>query len=88
MVRKTKSKTAAGLYVREEGLSKLSAAERKAMEAYAADYMGFLGKAKTERLAYRASVALLEKNGFQLNGTMTGSIVKNGSLLDVKVYIK
>ena len=35
-----------------------------------------------------ASARVLEKNGFQLNGTMTGSIVKNGSLLDVKVYIK
>ena len=35
------------------------------MEAYAADYIGFLGKAKTERLAYRESVALLEKNGFK-----------------------
>ncbi len=65
MAKKTKSKTVAGLYVREEGLSKLSASERKAMEAYAADYIGFLGKAKTERLAYRESVALLEKNGFR-----------------------
>ena len=35
-----------------------------------------------------ASARVLEKNGFQLNGTMTGRIVKNGSLLDVKVYIK
>ena len=65
MAKKTKSKTVAGLYVREEGLSKLSASERKAMEAYAADYIGFLGEAKTERLAYRESVALLEKNGFK-----------------------
>ena len=65
MARKATSEVVAGLYVREEGLSKLSAAERKAMEAYAADYIGFLGKAKTERLAYRESVALLEKNGFR-----------------------
>ena len=35
-----------------------------------------------------ASARVLEKNGFQQNGTMTGSIVKNGRLLDVKVYIK
>jgi aspartyl aminopeptidase len=65
MAKKTKKEDKKGLYVREEGLSKLSAAERKAMEAYAADYIGFLGKAKTERLAYRESVALLEKNGFR-----------------------
>ena len=63
--KKDKADREQGLYRREEGLSKLSAAERKAMEAYAADYMGFLGEAKTERLAYRASVALLEKNGFR-----------------------
>ena len=65
MAKKSETKDKKGLYVREEGLSKLAAAERKAMEAYAADYMGFLGKAKTERLAYRASVALLEMNGFR-----------------------
>ena len=65
MAKKSDTKDKKGLYVREEGLSKLAAAERKAMEAYAADYMGFLGKAKTERLAYRTSVALLEKNGFR-----------------------
>ena len=63
--KKDKADREQGLYRREEGLSKLSAAERKAMEAYAADYMGFLGEAKTERLAYRESVALLEKNGFR-----------------------
>ncbi len=65
MAKKVKSERKEGLYCREEGLSKLSAADRKAMEAYAADYMDFLGRAKTERLAYRASVALLEKNGFR-----------------------
>lgn len=54
-----------GLYVREPGLGKLSAAERKAMEGYCADYMKFLGKAKTERRAYAESIALLEKNGFR-----------------------
>ena len=35
-----------------------------------------------------ASARVLEKNGFQFEGTKAGSIVKNGSLLDVKVYIK
>ena len=56
MAKKTKTDSKKGLYVREEGLSKLSVAERKTMEAYAADYIGFLGKAKTERLAYRDKV--------------------------------
>lgn len=54
-----------GIFKREEGLSGLSPKERKAMEAYCADYMGFLGKAKTERRAYAESVALLERNGFR-----------------------
>lgn len=65
MAAKSKNESVKGLFKREEGLSKLSVKERKAMEDYCADYMKFLGKAKTERLAYEESVALLEKNGFR-----------------------
>lgn len=36
----------------------------KEIEAYAKRYMDFLGRAKTERLAYDAAVELLCKNGF------------------------
>ncbi len=69
MAKKEKNDSKKGLYLREEGLSKLSAAERKAMEAYSASYIDFLGKAKTERLAYREAVALLERNGFRPIGS-------------------
>ena len=65
MAKKEKDLSVKGLYKREEGLSKLSVKERKTMEAYCADYMQFLGKAKTERLAYEESIALLQKNGFK-----------------------
>ena len=54
-----------GRYVREPGFKNLSAAERKEMDAYAGQYMDFLGKAKTERRAYAESVALIEANGFK-----------------------
>ena len=54
-----------GRYVREPGFKKLSKGERGRMERYAADYMAFLGKAKTERRAYAESIALLEANGFK-----------------------
>jgi len=37
----------------------------KAIEAYAKEYMGFLGEAKTERRAYAAAVRLIEKAGFR-----------------------
>lgn len=54
-----------GRYVREPGFKNLNARERGEMERYAAGYMDFLGKAKTERRAYAESVALLEANGFR-----------------------
>lgn len=37
----------------------------KAISAYVKEYVDFLGKAKTERLAFSAAVELLEKNGFK-----------------------
>ena len=33
-----------------------------------------------------ASARVLEKNGFQLNGTMTGAVVKYGKAMDVRMY--
>ncbi len=54
-----------GRYLREPGFDKLSKAERKEMEAYSKVYIDFLGKAKTERLAYEESIALIEKCGFK-----------------------
>lgn len=35
----------------------------------------------------RASERVLEKNGFQLEGTMPGAVVKGGKAMDVKVFI-
>ena len=40
-------------------------AEMKKVEAYARDYLAFLGTAKTERLAYAEAVRLLEAKGFR-----------------------
>ena len=37
----------------------------RAVEAYAAEYMDFLAKGKTERRCYAAAVELLEKAGFR-----------------------
>ena len=39
--------------------------EMKKVEAYARDYLAFLGTAKTERLAYAEAVKLLEAKGFR-----------------------
>ena len=39
--------------------------DRKAVESYCREYMDFLAKAKTERRAYAAAVALLTKAGFR-----------------------
>lgn len=54
-----------GRYLREAGFSKLSPRELDEMESYSLEYIDFLGKAKTERLAYRESVKLLESRGFK-----------------------
>lgn len=58
-------KKLSGLYTREDRTAAMAAADRKAQDAYAADYMGFLGAAKTERLAYAEAVRRIEKRGFK-----------------------
>ena len=35
-----------------------------------------------------ASARVLEKNGFQLEGTKVGAVVKGGKVMDVRVYVK
>ena len=39
--------------------------DKKATENYCKQYMDFLSKAKTERLAYEEAIRLLEKAGFR-----------------------
>jgi len=34
----------------------------------------------------RASERVLEKNGFRLEETITGAVVKGGKVMDVRVY--
>ena len=36
----------------------------------------------------RASERVLEKNGFRLEETKTGAVVKGGKAMDVRVYVK
>ena len=35
-----------------------------------------------------ASARVLEKNGFRLEGTKVGAVVKGGKVMDVRVYVK
>ena len=35
----------------------------------------------------QASIRVLEKNGFQLEETKVGAVVKDGTAMDVKVFI-
>lgn len=65
MAKKAEKKECKGRYVREPGFKNLSARERKEMETYSKVYIDFLGKAKTERRAYDASVEFIEKQGFK-----------------------
>ena len=44
---------------------KPTAAESRAVEKYASEYMAFLARAKTERRAWAAAVEMLEKAGFK-----------------------
>ncbi|MDD5657460.1 MAG: aminopeptidase [Elusimicrobia bacterium] len=59
-----KTKTAL-TYDRPNGYEKLPPAEAKKLESYCADYLGFLGAAKTEREAHDQAVALLRGAGFR-----------------------
>ncbi len=54
-----------GLYKREDATAGLSQADQAAMEAYSADYLTYLGFAKTERRAYSRAVELIEAQGFK-----------------------
>lgn len=62
---KKEEKKLSGRYIREPGFKNLSKSDRSMMESYSKSYIDFLGKAKTERLAYSESIALLKKNGFR-----------------------
>lgn len=50
---------------REAGNNEISAAEQKKLEAYCRDYMSYLGKSKTERLAFEEAEKLLIKQGYK-----------------------
>lgn len=54
-----------GLVKRENQCRKLTPAEAEACAAYAADYMSYLGIAKTERRAYAEAVRRIEALGFR-----------------------
>ncbi len=50
---------------RENGWGKLDAAEKKALEAYCADYIAYLSASKTEWEAHDEAVAMLKKAGYK-----------------------
>jgi len=53
------------LYAPKNGYDRLSAADERAMESYAKDYMDFLDHGKTERLCVDYCIELAEKKGFR-----------------------
>lgn len=53
------------VFKREDAVNRLVPAERKELDAYVAEYLRFLGIAKTERRAYAEAVRLLEERGFK-----------------------
>ena len=52
------------LWKQEQAWSKLSAKELKTLEEYCADYVEFVSRAKTERLAHDLALAMAKKAGF------------------------
>ena len=52
------------LWKLEQGWSKLPAKELKTLEAYCGDYVEFISRAKTERLAHDMALDLAKKAGF------------------------
>jgi aspartyl aminopeptidase len=60
-----KDKKSALAMDRENGWNLLDEQELALLEKYAADYMGFISTAKTERKAHDIAVALAEKCGFK-----------------------
>jgi aspartyl aminopeptidase len=67
-------------HTRANGYEKLPPVELKKLETLCASYLGFLGKAKTERKAHDEAVELLESAGFQdLDGLIRdGAALKPG----------
>ncbi len=60
-----KEKAMDSSWKRETGWNKISAADKKKMEAYCREYLEFLSSCKTERLAHDRAVAMAEENGFK-----------------------
>ena len=54
-----------GCIKRENGVRAMSEADAQACEAYAKDYLSYLGIAKTERRAYAEAVRRIEALGFK-----------------------
>ncbi len=52
-------------YNQKNAYKQISESDRQAMDAYIAGYRAYLDKARTERLAVREAVALVEKAGFR-----------------------
>ncbi|NMA43062.1 MAG: aminopeptidase [Oligosphaeraceae bacterium] len=63
--KKVKSDGAELFWRREQGWDKLARGEEKKLERYCAEYIGFLSKAKTERLVHDYMLDLAQKAGFQ-----------------------
>ena len=59
-----------GVLKRENAFREMTEADTLACEAYAKDYLGYLGIAKTERRAYDEAVRRIEALGFKELSTM------------------
>lgn len=53
------------VFKRENGINNLTKTERQAMEKYCQTYIDYLGKSKTERLAFEEAEKLLKAQGFK-----------------------
>lgn len=73
-------KKIAGLFKRENAFRSMKAEDANACEAYAKDYLSYLGIAKTERRAYDEAVRRIEAEGFRELSTF--KVLKPGD----KVY--
>jgi aspartyl aminopeptidase len=76
---KKKSRQKALGLKKKKSYAGLKAAERKEVERLSQEYMGFLDRARTERLAVRELVALAEKAGFQPLPTSVGLLNGEGN---------
>ena len=59
-----------GILKRENAFREMTPADAAACEAYAKDYLGYLGIAKTERRAYDEAIRRIEALGFKELSTM------------------